>query len=114
MLWVAAWKISSGCFLKKTSLRVNGRTPQRFRRRRRKPFGVKVARVGARYIVRPVADLGEVLNYAVPADGLLWFRGVRTGAAASPRRVQVRLLRDRRVIEQEIAVAGCDPSASGR
>jgi putative molybdopterin biosynthesis protein len=72
---------------------------------------VKVARVGARYIVRPVVDLGEVLNYAVPADGLLVpSRGVRTGAAASPRRVQVCLLRDRRVIEQEIAVAGCDPS----
>ena len=74
---------------------------------------VKVARVGSRYIVRPVVDLGEVLNYAVPADGLLVpSPPVQPGSAqsSSSRQVQVRLLRDRRVIEQEIAVAGCDPS----
>ncbi len=72
---------------------------------------VKVARVGSRYIVRPVVDLGEILNYAVPADGLLVpSRQAPAGLIQSPRRVQVRLLRDRHVIEQEIAVAGCDPS----
>ncbi len=72
---------------------------------------VKVVHVGNRLIVRPVAHLGEVLNYAVPADGLLTdsmassSRGKKTS-----QRVRVRLLRDRRLIEQEIAVAGCDPA----
>ena len=72
---------------------------------------VKVARVGDRVVVRPVATLGEVLNYTVPADGLIVRpagsskRGAKDGA-----RVRVQLLRDRRTIEQEIAVAGCDPA----
>lgn len=72
---------------------------------------VKVARVGNRLVVRPVAHLGEALNYAIPADGLI------SGSVPSPPRgekgvrpVQVQLLRDRRLIEQEIAVAGCDPA----
>jgi molybdate-binding protein/DNA-binding XRE family transcriptional regulator len=72
---------------------------------------VKVARVGDRIVVRPVATLGEVLNYTVPADGLI------LGTAGSAKRgtkdgvkVKVQLLRDRRTIEQEIAVAGCDPA----
>ena len=72
---------------------------------------VKVARVEDRYIVRPVTALDELLAYTVPADGLL----VGGGKAAktsdtSLKRVQVQLLRDRRIIEQEIAIAGCDPA----
>lgn len=72
---------------------------------------VKVARVGDRVLVRPVAALGEVLNYTVPADGLM------LGPAPPVRphgrkagRVAVRLLRDRRGVEGEIVVAGCDPA----
>jgi molybdate-binding protein/DNA-binding XRE family transcriptional regulator len=72
---------------------------------------VKVARVGKRLLVRPVAGLGEALNFMVAADGLL------AGPAGSPRRalregdrVKVRLLRDRRIVEGEIVVAGCDPA----
>jgi molybdate-binding protein/DNA-binding XRE family transcriptional regulator len=72
---------------------------------------VKVVRVGDRMVVRPVATLGEVLNYTIPADGLI------LGSSESPKRgakdgakVRVQLLRDRRSIEQEIAVAGCDPA----
>lgn len=75
------------------------------------PLRVKVARVGERVIVRPVAALGGVLNFTVAADGLL------THAGAGPRRlprqgerVQVKLLRDRRVVEQQIFIAGCDPA----
>src|SRR5918996_1211292 len=40
---------------------------------RLKPEGrvrVKVAQVGSRFIVRPVADLGDMLNFTMPADGL--------------------------------------------
>ena len=75
------------------------------------PLRVKVARVGERVVVRPVATLGEVLNFTVAADGLL----TRVGAVSRrlPRqgeRVQVKLLRDHRIVEQQIFVAGCDPA----
>ena len=71
---------------------------------------VKVAMVGDRFVVRPMSALGEILNVTVPADGLIVDQGsVRRGDKASTR-VKVRLLRDRRAVEQEIAVAGCDPA----
>ncbi|MDI3467404.1 MAG: Transcriptional regulator of molybdate metabolism, Xre family [Nitrospira sp.] len=72
---------------------------------------VKVAKVEDRFIVRPVAALGEVLNYTVPADGLVIGRsGGGTRSSKIDQRVRVRLLRERQLIEQEIAVAGCDPA----
>lgn len=67
---------------------------------------VKVATVGTRTIVRPVTGLGEVLSFTVPTDGYLADpQGLKDGAA-----VRVKLSRDRRAIEQEISVAGCDPA----
>jgi molybdate-binding protein/DNA-binding XRE family transcriptional regulator len=72
---------------------------------------VKVARVGNRYVVRPVRALGELLAYTVPADGLLvGGEGDARPRGRSSNRVRVQLLRDRRVIEQEISIAGCDPA----
>lgn len=71
---------------------------------------VKVVRVGERLIVRPVAQLGEVLNYAVPADGLLTEPISSQRGDKTTQRVRVQTLRDLRLIEQEIAVAGCDPA----
>jgi len=72
---------------------------------------VKVAHVGNRFVVQPVAHLGELLNYAIAADGLI------TDAMSPPsksekhsRLVKVQVRRDRRVIDQQIAVAGCDPA----
>lgn len=74
------------------------------------PVRVKVVNVNGRYAARPVAALGDVLNYTVGADGFLEPASapVRSGKGASP--VRVRLSRDLRTIEQEIAVAGCDPA----
>ncbi len=69
---------------------------------------VKVARVADRLVVRPVAALGDVLNFTIGADGLLI--GPVTGTPHRKNLVAVRLLRDRRAIEDEIVVAGCDPS----
>lgn len=71
---------------------------------------MKIVKVNGRYFARPVTALGDVLNYAVAADGYLEppeaaRRGRPDGAV-----VQVRLSRDRQAIEQEIAVAGCDPA----
>jgi len=72
---------------------------------------VKVARIGERIVVRPVSTLGGILNYTVPADGLIIGNaGASHRMARSRSRVRVRLLRDRRIIDQEIAVAGCDPA----
>lgn len=72
---------------------------------------VKVARVGDRLVVRPVASLGELLNFTVPADGLIVGKVGSVGRPGKASdRVRVRLLRDRRTVEHEIAVAGCDPA----
>lgn len=72
---------------------------------------VKVVRIGNRFVVRPVAALGEILNFTVPADGLLiGSKGGKRRTVKPGSRVTVRLLRDRRAVEQEIAVAGCDPA----
>ena len=72
---------------------------------------VKVAKIEDRFVIRPVAALGEILNYTVPADGLVIGRsGSGTRVSKVDRRVRVRLLRERPIIEQEIAVAGCDPA----
>lgn len=65
---------------------------------------VAVARVGGRVVARPVASLGEVLNFTVAADGLVSSSGRRAG------RVRVDLLRDRGVIEDTVVIAGCDPA----
>ncbi len=70
------------------------------------PLRVKVTKVGKNLIVRPVAELGEVLACTVPADGYL----LETTAVKSGFTARVRLSRDRQAIDQEVSVAGCDPA----
>lgn len=67
---------------------------------------VKVSTVGKRTIVRPVNDLGEQFSFAVPADGY----ATETSSKRSGDTIRVKLSRDREAIQQEIAVAGCDPA----
>lgn len=69
---------------------------------------VKVAKIGNRTVVRPISELGDVLSLTIPADGLLLGGAERSRRA--PQKVKVELLRDRRFIEDEIVVAGCDPA----
>ena len=72
---------------------------------------VKVANVGGRVVVHPVALLGDVLNFTVGADGLLLGPAVSSRRSAKRiNRVRVRLLRDRRTVNEEVVVAGCDPA----
>ena len=72
---------------------------------------VKVSRIDGRYVVRAVRALGEILAYTVPADGLIIENELNSRDRYKPSpNVQVQLLRDRRIIEQEIAIAGCDPA----
>lgn len=70
------------------------------------PIRVKVSSVGKRTIIRPVTDLGEQLSFTVPADGYV----TETSGKQSGTTIRVKLSRDREAIEQEISVAGCDPS----
>lgn len=71
---------------------------------------VKVAHVGKRMVVRAVSELGGVLNFSIPADGLLVGSVLSRKSQKGLNRVQVELLRDRRLVEEEIVVAGCDPA----
>jgi molybdopterin molybdotransferase/putative molybdopterin biosynthesis protein len=70
------------------------------------PIRVKVSTVGSKTVVRPVAGLGEVLSFTVPADGYV----VEAHGQTSGATVRVKLSRDRQAIEQAISVAGCDPA----
>jgi molybdate-binding protein len=73
------------------------------------PIRVKVARVGDRMVVLPVASLGETLNFSMGADGLL-MGAEKSGPKRKSSRVRVQLLRDRREIESQVVIAGCDPA----
>lgn len=66
---------------------------------------VKLATVGNRLVAKPVMELGDVLNYTVPADALV--------LGTIPRRkrsVYVQLLKSQKDVESQILVAGCDPA----
>jgi molybdate-binding protein/DNA-binding XRE family transcriptional regulator len=70
------------------------------------PRRVKVATVRGKTIVRPMTELGEVLSYAVSADGYL----IDTTSERSGIKARVRLSRERAAVDQDISVAGCDPA----
>ena len=70
---------------------------------------VKVARIGNRTVVRPVKDLGHLLNFIVPADGLI-VGPVESKVRHHGKPVRVELLQDRRMIDDAVVVAGCDPA----
>ena len=66
---------------------------------------VKLATIGNRLVAKPVMELGDILNYTVPADALV--------LGAVPRRkhsVYVQLLKSQKDVESQILVAGCDPA----
>jgi len=70
------------------------------------PRRVKVATVRGKTIVRPMTELGEVLSYAISADGYL----IDTTSERSGIKARVRLSRERAAVDQDISVAGCDPA----
>ncbi|RMH34119.1 MAG: helix-turn-helix domain-containing protein [Nitrospirae bacterium] len=72
---------------------------------------VKLAYVGSRLVARPVAELGDSLNFMIPADGLLTEEAPQPSSRTRhPARVHIQLLRNREMIKEEILVAGCDPA----
>ena len=66
---------------------------------------VKLAIVGSRLLAKPVTELGDILNYTIPADALI------LGAASRKKRsVYVQLLKSQKDVERQIVVGGCDPA----
>ncbi|WP_447971359.1 substrate-binding domain-containing protein [Nitrospira sp. M1] len=70
---------------------------------------VNISHVGNRILARPLSQLGDMLNYVVPADGIV------TETIQQPRnrntpRVRVSLLHDQERLTHNIVIAGCDPS----
>jgi putative molybdopterin biosynthesis protein len=73
------------------------------------PMRVKLSQVGTRMLARPMAELGDILNFVMPADGVI----VEDSEKRSRKKnapVAVKLLHAREVIEQNIMIAGCDPA----
>ncbi len=75
----------------------------------KKPMRVKLTRVGARMLARPMSELGDILNFVMPADGVL-LADAKTNSRKKQVSVPVKLLHKREVIEQNIMIAGCDPA----
>ncbi|GJL68634.1 MAG: hypothetical protein NPIRA06_12690 [Nitrospirales bacterium] len=73
------------------------------------PTRVKLAYVGSRILARPMAELGDVLNFVMPADGVVVEQTKRSSGPKRPY-VRVQLLNSPEVIKKGILIAGCDPA----
>jgi molybdate-binding protein/DNA-binding XRE family transcriptional regulator len=75
----------------------------------KKPMRVKLSQVGSRMLARPMAELGDILNFVMSADGLI-LENSSSKLRKKNSHVTVKLLHSREVIEQNIVIAGCDPA----
>ena len=73
------------------------------------PMRVKLSQVGRRMLARPMAELGDILNFVMPADGVT-LEDSHTSSRKKNAHVAVKLLHAREVIEQNLVIAGCDPA----
>ncbi len=73
------------------------------------PVRVKLTQVGSRLVARPLRELGEVLNFVIPADGIVESTIPQTKKSGRIR-VSVRLLNPLEDIQKGMLVAGCDPA----
>ena len=60
-------------------------------------------------LARPMAELGDILNFVMPADGVV-LGSSNNRPSKKPQQVAVKLLHSREAIEKGIVVAGCDPA----
>jgi len=74
-----------------------------------KPMRVKLSQVGTRMLARPMVELGDILNFVLPADGVI-LENSHTSSRKKHAPVTVKLLNAREVIDQNIVIAGCDPA----
>lgn len=72
----------------------------------------KVIFLGGRFLVIPLAEFGDILNFTVAADGLILGRmQAEKGLVLSKEsQVGVQLFRDLHVLKEQIVIAGCDPA----
>ena len=75
----------------------------------KKPMRVKLSQVGSRMLARPMEELGDILNFVMPADGVI-VENANNRSRKKIAYVAVKLLHAREVIEQNIVIAGCDPA----
>jgi len=75
----------------------------------KKPMRVKLSQVGSRMLARPMAELGDILNFVMSADGLI-LDDSSSKLRKKNSHVTVKLLHSREVIDQNIVIAGCDPA----
>lgn len=73
------------------------------------PMRVKLSQVGTRMLARPMVDLGDILNFVMPADGVI-LEDAENSSRKKNAHVSVKLLHARDVIEQNLVIAGCDPA----
>ncbi len=73
------------------------------------PMRVKLSQVRTRLLARPMAELGDILNFVMPADGVI-LKNSEQKSRKKNAPVAVKLLHAREVIEQNIMIAGCDPA----
>lgn len=74
-----------------------------------RPTRVKLSYVGSRILARPMAELGDVLNFVMPADGVIQEQAKKSFSRKRPY-VRVQLLNSSEVIKKGILIAGCDPA----
>jgi molybdate-binding protein/DNA-binding XRE family transcriptional regulator len=73
------------------------------------PVRVKLTQVGSRILARPMSELGDVLNFVMPADGVV-LENTKNSTGRKGQRVQVKLLKSPEVVKKGILIAGCDPA----
>jgi molybdate-binding protein/DNA-binding XRE family transcriptional regulator len=73
------------------------------------PMRVKLSHVGSRILARPMAELGDVLNFVMPADGVV-LDYAKNRSGRKRQHVQVKLLNSPEAVKKGILIAGCDPA----
>ena len=73
------------------------------------PMRVKLNQVGERILARPMAELGDVLNFVMPADGVV-LEYMKNRAGRKKQSVRVKLLNSPEAVKKGILIAGCDPA----
>ena len=70
---------------------------------------VKLSKVGTRMFARPMMELGDILNFVMPADGII-FEDSEGNIRKKNSPVHVKLLHAPEVVNLNIMIAGCDPA----
>jgi len=73
------------------------------------PMRVKLNQVGERILARPMSELGDVLNFVMPADGVV-LEYTKDRSDRKKHCVRVKLLNSPEAVKKGILIAGCDPA----